>query len=498
MYSPNYFIDKKEIWLNLNVKEGLTFDDVLLVPQYSNVLPRDVNVETQFSRNIRLKIPIVSAAMDTVTESKMAIAMAREGGLGIIHKNMPIEKQALEVEKVKRFESAVIERPITLHENDTIAHAKDLMNKHGVTGFPVVDSSGKLVGIMTRRDIVFEHDSNKPVKDVMTKKPISCLVGTSLEDAREIFARHRIEKLPIVDKNGKLCGLITLKDLMKRKLFPFSSKDKRGRLLVGAAVGIARDTIDRTKELLSCGCDVIVIDTAHAHSEKVLEMTKKLRNIVKDAELVVGNVATIEATKALNELEVDAVKVGIGPGSICTTRVIAGIGVPQLTAIMECSKNSKVPIIADGGIRYSGDITKALAAGANSCMLGNLLAGTEESPGENILLEGRRYKVYRAMGSISAMQRGSSDRYFQEEAKKFVPEGVEGRVPYRGPVSEVLYQLVGGLKSGMGYVGARNIPELHKKAKFIRITFAGLRESHPHDIIITREPPNYEVESRGF
>ncbi len=476
------------------LKEGLTFDDVLLIPQYSEVLPRDVNTETRFSRRIKLNIPIVSSPMDTVTESRMAIAMAQEGGLGIIHKNMSIQRQAEEVEKVKRYESAIIEKPLTLSPDDPIRKAVKLMEEQQISGFLVVDKENKLIGILTKRDIIFEEDLSKKVKDLMTKENlITCKPGTKIEEAIDLMKKYKIEKIPIVDDKGKLCGLITSKDVMKSKLFPLASKDEHGRLLCGAAVGVTKDAIDRVRELLSVGCDVIVIDTAHAHSKAVIELAKTLKKKFPDIELVVGNVATSEAVECLQKLDVDGIKVGVGPGSICTTRVIAGVGVPQLTAIMDCAKVKKVPIIADGGIRYSGDIVKALAAGADTVMLGNLLAGTDESPGEIVFFEGRRYKTYRAMGSVEAMKAGSRDRYFQEEVKKFVPEGVEARVPYRGTVHEVIYQLIGGLKSGMGYCGARTIKELQEKAKFVKVTQAGIRESHPHDIIITKEPPNYEI-----
>lgn len=474
------------------MREGLTFDDVLLVPQASSVLPLDVDVSTKLTARISLSIPIVSAAMDTVTESSMAIALAREGGIGIIHKNLPIEDQAQEVERVKRHESGIIREPITLTRDKTLGSAKQLMESHGISGFPIIDSTGKLIGILTKRDIMFEENLGKKVSTVMTKgNLITAGPRITEKKAQELMKRHKIEKLPVINKSGVLTGLITMKDLMTKKFFPRANKDKLGRLCVGAAVGIAKDTFDRARELVRCGCDVLVVDTAHAHSEKVFQVAKKLRKMTPDTDLIIGNIATSKAAKALCNLKVDAIKVGIGPGSICTTRVIAGIGVPQLTAIMDCAKVSTVPVIADGGIRYSGDMVKALAAGAATIMIGSLLAGTEESPGETILFEGRRYKQYRAMGSIGAMQRGSSDRYFQEEVKKLVPEGVEGRVPYRGYVTEFIYQLVGGLKSGMGYCGAKNIKELQVKKEFIRITPAGLRESHPHEIVITKEPPNY-------
>ncbi len=472
------------------MKEGLTFDDVLLVPQASSVLPSEVEVKSKFTRNITLNIPIVSAAMDTVTEANMAIAMAEEGGIGIVHKNLSVEKQVEEIIKVKRHESWLITSPITLSPDSTLKEASELMRAYNISGFPVV-KKGKLVGILTRRDMRFEKNLNIKVQKVMTKeKLITCPPNTKEEEALRILNKYKIEKLPVVDGQGFLKGLITLKDLTKKEKFPLSSKDSLGKLLVGGAVGVSKDTFTRAKELVRGGCDVIVVDTAHAHSKYVIEVSKKLRKMV-DVDIVVGNVATGEAVRELCKLGVDGIKVGIGPGSICTTRVIAGVGVPQLTAIMDCAKETTLPLIADGGIRWSGDIVKALAAGANTVMLGNLLAGTEEAPGELILYEGKRYKQYRAMGSIGAMKRGASDRYFQEEVKKFVPEGVEGRVPYRGYVREIIYQLVGGLKAGMGYCGAKHIKNLQKRKKFIRITGAGIKESHPHGIVITKEPPNY-------
>ena len=475
-------------------KEGLAFDDILIMPQESAVLPKEVDTRTKFTDKIYLHIPIVSAAMDTVTESKMAIAMAREGGIGIIHKNMSIEKQAEEVDKVKRYESGIVEQPITLSPNERLGKAKDLMDKYNISGFPVIDGKGKLLGILTRRDIIFESDDNKLVGDTMTKDNlVTAKVGITMKEAQQLLKKKKVEKLPIVDENGILRGLITVKDILKRELFPWASKDSSGKLLVGAAVGVSKDMLDRARELVSVGCDCIVIDTAHGHSIKVIETAKNLRKRFPDTQLIVGNIGTEEAASVLEKVGVDAVKVGVGPGSICTTRVIAGTGVPQFTAIKEARKGTSLPIIADGGIRYSGDITKALAAGADTVMIGNLLAGTDESPGETILLEGRRYKVYRAMGSLGAMKAGSSDRYFQEEAKKLVPEGVEGRVPYRGETREVIYQLVGGLRSGMGYCGAKNIKELQQKIKFIRITPQGIKESHPHDVTITKESPNYEI-----
>ncbi|RKZ24556.1 IMP dehydrogenase [bacterium] len=478
------------------MREAITFDDVLLVPQYSEVLPREVDLSTRLSKNIPLNIPIVSAAMDTVTESAMAIALALEGGIGIIHKNMSIERQAQEIEKVKRFEGGVIQNPVTVKPGNTVKDVEDLMEKYHISGLPVVDDEGKLVGIITRRDILFVENKALPVRELMTKEVVTAKEGINLEEAKKILMEKKIEKLPVVDEEGRLKGLITAKDIIKNLLFPNAVKDSLGRLRVGAAVGVSKDSVERASALVDAGVDCLVIDSAHGHSKGVIELAKKLREKFPNVDLIAGNVATREGTEKLIEIGVDAVKVGIGPGSICTTRVVAGIGVPQITAIMdayEIARKHDVPVIADGGIKYSGDIVKALAAGADTVMLGSLLAGTEESPGETILLEGRRFKVYRAMGSIDAMLAGSRDRYFQEEATKLVPEGVVARVPYRGPVSEVVFQLVGGVRAGMGYVGAKNIKELKEKAKWVRITPAGLRESHPHDVIIIKEPPNYEI-----
>ena len=475
----------------MEIKEGLTFDDVLLTPGYSEVLPREVDVSTYFSRHIPLAIPIVSAAMDTVTEANMAIAMAKEGGIGVIHRNLSIDKQQEEVAKVKRYESVIIHNPITLTPNDTLQKARKLMEEYSISGFPIVDGR-KLVGILTKRDLLF-RDPYFKCKDVMTKDVITAPPDIDTQQAKQLLAKHRIEKLPLVDKDGNLVGLITAKDILSRELYPNATKDKHGRLRVAAAVGTDRFTMERVKALVDAGVDAIVVDTAHGHSKKVMDIAAKIRDKYPDIDLVVGNIGTCEAAVDLQKIGVDAIKVGIGPGSICTTRVIAGVGVPQLTAIMEVAKEKEVPVIADGGVRYSGDIVKSLAAGADSVMLGNILAGTEESPGETVFLTGRRYKVYRAMGSITAMRAGSSDRYFQEEEKKLVPEGVEGIVPYRGRIGEVLFQLMGGLRSGMGYCGAHTIRELQEKARFIRVTPAGLRESHPHNIKITKEPPNYEV-----
>lgn len=480
--------------------EGLTFDDILLIPQFSNILPRECDVRTKFSRHIILNIPLVSAAMDTVTESATAIALAQEGGIGVIHKNLTIEEQQKEVRKVKRAESGMIIDPITVTEDTTIRQAKELMEKNRISGVVVVNKEFRVVGILTNRDIIFEDNLNKKVKDTMTKEGlITAPEGTTLEQARRIIKKYKIEKLPIVDRNGRLKGLITIKDIIKKMEHPNAMFDRTGRLRCAAAVGVDKNTIDRVSALIEAEVDALVVDVAHAHSLSVIRLIKEIKKKFPDIELVAGNVGSPEATQHLAKLNVDAIKVGIGPGSICTTRVIAGIGVPQVSAIVECSRIArkyKIPIIADGGIRYSGDIVKALACGASCVMIGNLFAGTEESPGETILLEGRRYKEYRAMGSLSAMRRGSADRYFQEAAKKLVPEGVEGRVPYRGSVKDVIFQLIGGLKSGMGYCGAKDILTLQKKARFIRISLAGLRESHPHDITITKEAPNYEL--RGF
>ena len=474
-------------------KEGLSFDDVLVIPAKSEVIPKDVDVTTRLTNKIRINIPIVSAAMDTVTEARLAIALAREGGIGIIHKNMPIEKQAQEVDKVKRSEHGVIVDPFYLSPEHTIKDAMDLMAHYRISGVPITEK-GKLVGIITNRDIRFEDDLTKKISEVMTKDNlVTAPVGTTLEESKEILKKHKIEKLPLVDENYNLKGLITIKDIEKAIKYPNAAKDQKGRLLVGAAVGVGKDMMDRVKALFEAKVDVVVVDTAHGHSVNVLNAVFKIKETFPELQVIAGNVATSEATRELIKAGADAVKVGMGPGSICTTRVVAGIGVPQITAIYDCAEEAAkfgVPIIADGGIKYSGDIVKAIAAGADSVMIGGLFAGTEESPGEIEIYKGRSFKVYRGMGSIGAMEEGSKDRYFQEDSKKFVPEGVEGRVPYRGPLSEIVYQLVGGLRAGMGYCGARNIEEL-KKAKFIRITSAGLKESHPHDVYITKEAPNY-------
>lgn len=476
-------------------QEGLTFDDVLLIPAASSVLPKDVDTSSYFTPNIRLNIPIVSAGMDTVTESRLAIAMAREGGIGVIHKNMSIEKQALEVDRVKRSEHGVITDPFYLSPNHLIKDALMLMERYRISGVPIT-VDGKLVGILTNRDLRFESDFNRPIHEVMTKDNlITAPEGTTLEEAKKILQRHKIEKLPIVDQNFNLKGLITIKDIEKARQYPNAAKDEKGRLRVAAAVGVTEDTLERTEALVKAGVDAIVVDTAHGHSLGVIRKVREIKDAFPQVELVAGNVATGEGTLALIEAGADAVKVGVGPGSICTTRVIAGIGVPQITAIYEAyqvAQKKGVPIIGDGGIKYSGDITKAIAAGASTVMIGSLLAGTEESPGETEIYQGRTYKVYRGMGSLGAMKDGSKDRYFQSDAVKLVPEGIEGRVPYRGPLSETIYQLVGGLRAGMGYCGTATIEELQKNGKFIRISGAGLRESHPHDVAITKEAPNYQ------
>lgn len=479
------------------VGEGLTFDDVLLVPRRSAVLPGQTDLRTRLTRRIELAIPLISAAMDTVTESRMAITMAREGGIGIIHKNMSIDRQAEEVDRVKRSESGLIADPVTMGPRQTLADVLRQMERVSVSGFPVVDEGGRLVGIITNRDLQFETDRSRPVHEVMTgrDKLVTAPVGTSLEEARQILHAHRIEKLPVVDENGMLRGLITVKDIRKRQQFPNACKDERGRLRVGAAIGASAADVDRARALMDAGVDVLIVDTAHGHSEGVLDAVARIRGLFPDAQIIGGNVATRSAAEALVERGVDAVKVGVGPGSICTTRVVAGIGVPQLTAVMDAVEGAagRVPVIADGGIKYSGDIVKALAAGAHSVMMGSMLAGTEESPGESFLLEGRRFKIVRGMGSLGAMSDGSADRYFQEgnDARKFVPEGIEGRVPYKGPASDTIYQLTGGLRSGMGYLGCEGIETLRREPQFMRITGAGLRESHPHDVTITREAPNY-------
>jgi len=478
------------------VTEGLTFDDVLLLPKRSAVLPKDTEVSTYVTKSIKLNIPIISAAMDTVTEAKLAIAIAREGGLGFIHKNMSIEQQADQVDKVKRSEHGVIVDPFYLSPTHRLSDAVALMNRYHISGVPITEK-GKLVGIITNRDIRFETDFTKLIKDVMTHKNlITAPEGTILAQAKEILREYKIEKLPIVDENGMLKGLITIKDIEKAIKYPNSAKDSNGRLLVGAAVGVAKDTMDRVAVLLDAKVDLIAVDTAHGHSIEVIETVRRIKAKYSQVQIVAGNVASATAVRDLIEVGADCVKVGIGPGSICTTRVIAGVGVPQLSAVMECAEEADkfgVPIIADGGIKFSGDITKAIAAGANAVMLGSLLAGTEESPGETELYQGRRFKVYRGMGSMGAMAAGSKDRYFQEDAKKLVPEGVEGRVPFKGPLSDTIYQLVGGLRAGMGYCGASDIVTLKQNCQFVKITGAGLVESHPHDIYITKEAPNYST-----
>lgn len=482
---------------NKILNTAITFDDVLLVPAKSKVLPREVDLKTRLTKNIALNIPLLSAAMDTVTETEMAVAISREGGIGIIHKNMSIEKQASEVDKVKRSESGMILKPVTLTADKKIKDANQVMSKFSISGIPIVDENGKLIGILTNRDLRFDPDENIVIKDIMTKENlITAPVGTDLLQAEKILQKHRIEKLPVVDKSGYLKGLITFKDIQKRKSFPNACKDKFGRLRVGAAVGVTRDTIERVEELVKSGVDVITVDTSHGHSQGVVDMVKRIKNSI-NVELIAGNVATAEATVDLIKAGVDGVKIGIGAGSICTTRVIAGVGVPQLTAILECTKAAKkynIPVIADGGIKQTGDVPKAIAAGADSVMIGGMFAGTDETPGEKVLLEGRSFKVYRGMGSIEAMKEGSKDRYFQDmedDIKKLVPEGIEGIVPYKGPLKDTIYQIVGGLRSSMGYCGAKNISEMKSKSKFVKITNAGLRESHPHDVKITKEAPNY-------
>ncbi|NLN14445.1 MAG: IMP dehydrogenase [Tissierellia bacterium] len=477
------------------VGEGLTFDDVLLVPQKSEILPRETDVSTQLTKKIRLNIPLMSAGMDTVTEARMAIAMAREGGIGIIHKNMTIEEQALEVDKVKRSEHGVITDPFYLSPDHAVSDALELMERYRISGVPITDEDRKLVGIITNRDIRFERNVSRRIDEVMTKENlVTAKIGITMDEALEIMKQHKIEKLPLVDDDYRLAGLITIKDIEKTIEYPNSARDSSGRLLAGAAVGVTKDMLERVAALVEAKVDVIVVDTAHGHSKGVIDSVKLIKREFPDLQVIAGNVATAEATVELIKAGADAVKVGIGPGSICTTRVVTGVGVPQITAIINCAKAAKeygVPIIADGGIKYSGDITKALAAGASVVMAGSLFAGTDESPGEEILYEGRRYKVYRGMGSLGAMDAGSKDRYFQEDTKKYVPEGVEGRIHYKGALGDVVYQLIGGLKSGMGYCGAKDIPTLQDTAKFIKITSATLVENHPHNIDITKEAPNY-------
>ncbi|MEG6522396.1 IMP dehydrogenase [Desulfotomaculum sp. 1211_IL3151] len=477
-------------------KVGLTFDDVLLIPGSSEVLPREVNTSTYLTQDIKLNVPIMSAGMDTVTESRMAIAMAREGGIGVIHKNMSIARQALEVDRVKRSEHGIITDPIFLSPDSAISEAHELMERYHISGVPIT-VEGKLVGILTNRDLRFETNHDRKCGEVMTKdRLITACEGTSLEEAKQILMKHKVEKLPIVDEYNNLRGLITIKDIQKAKEYPNSAKDHRGRLRVAAAVGVASDTMERVQALVKAKADVIVVDTAHGHSHLVVKTVEKIRLEYPNLNIIAGNVATAEATRDLIAAGANAIKVGIGPGSICTTRVVAGVGVPQITAVYDCAQEASkhgVPVIADGGIKYSGDIVKALAAGGSVVMLGSILAGTEESPGEKEIYQGRSYKVYRGMGSLGAMKQGSGDRYFQEQAKKMVPEGVEGRVPYKGVLSDTVFQLVGGLKAGMGYTGCHTIEQLKTNAKFIRITPAGLKESHPHGVNITKEAPNYSL-----
>ncbi len=477
--------------------EAFTFDDVLLIPAYSEVLPKETDTRTRLTRNIQLNVPVVSAAMDTVTESELAIALAREGGMGIIHKNMSVQRQAEEVDRVKRSESGMISNPITLTADATIAEALALMRRYSISGIPIVEDD-KLIGILTNRDLRFELNTALPIREVMTRENlITAAEGTTLEQAEKILQKHRIEKLPVVDKSGRLKGLITVKDIQKKRTFPLAAKDQNGRLRVGAAVGVATDTLERAEALIAAQVDVLVVDTAHGHSKGVIEMVRSLKKNFPEVEVIAGNVATAEGASALIDAGADAVKVGMGPGTICTTRVIAGVGMPQITAVMNCAEVCQkhgAPLISDGGIKQTGDIAKAIAAGADSVMVGSLFAGTEESPGEKIFLGGRIFKVYRGMGSISAMKQGSADRYFQAEetdAKKMVPEGIEGRVPYRGKISEVVYQMVGGLRAAMGYCGTRTIADLKRNGRFVKISSAGLIESHPHDVTITQEAPNY-------
>ena len=484
-------------YANRFVGEGLTFDDVLLVPAESSVVPRDVKLETHLTRKIRLGIPIMSAAMDTVTESRMAIAIAREGGIGVIHKNMTIEQQAEQVDLVKRSENGVITNPFFLSAEHTLRDADNLCAKFRISGVPIVDESGKLVGIITNRDMKFETNPDRKIRELMTSENLVVgREGTTLEEAKETLRQHKIEKLPIVDKDFHLKGLITIKDIEKAVAYPNAAKDSRGRLLVAAAIGVTADVLDRAGALLDAGADALVLDSAHGHSRNIMAAVKNIKAKYPDAQLIAGNVATAAATEALIQAGADCVKVGIGPGSICTTRVVAGVGVPQITAVMESAEIANkygIPIIADGGIKYSGDIVKALAAGGSVVMLGSMLAGCEEAPGDTEVFQGRQFKVYRGMGSLAAMNQGSKDRYFQQNNKKLVPEGVEGRVPYKGLAGETIYQLMGGLRAGMGYTGCHTVEELHEKAQFIQITAAGLRESHPHDIYITKEAPNYTV-----
>ncbi|MFH1051369.1 MAG: IMP dehydrogenase [bacterium] len=485
---------------NKIIGEGITYDDVLLVPAYSEVLPRDANLETRLTNSITINIPLISAAMDTVTEAEMAIAIAREGGIGVIHKNMSIEKQAEHVDRVKRSESGMIRDPITLTSDKKLKDAMELMAKFHISGIPVIDGNQKLIGIITNRDLRFNPDPNSPISETMTKGVLTTVpVGTTLEEAEFLLQKHRIEKLPVVDKNNILKGLITFKDIQKKKKHPNACKDDQGRLRVAAGIGVSLNTMDRIAALLKAGADAIFIDTAHAHTSIVIETIKKIKQKFPEVQLIAGNIGTAEAAKVLIDAGVDGLKIGIGPGSICTTRIIAGVGVPQLTAIMEVfsvASKANIPIVADGGIKQTGDIAKALAGGADTVMIGSIFAGHEESPGEKVRYEGRVYKIYRGMGSLGAMNQGSADRYFQDveaEITKLVPEGIEGRVPYKGAVADTIYQIIGGLRSSLGYCGCSNIPEMQSKAKFIRMTTAGLMESHPHDVIITKESPNYFV-----
>ena len=486
--------------LDDKIKEGLTFDDVLILPAKSHVLPADADITTRLSRNIPLNTPFVSSAMDTVTESRMAITMAQQGGIGIIHRNMDIPKQAEEVDKVKRHESGMIVNPITMNPQNKIFEAKEVMKKHGISGLPIIDDNNILVGILTNRDIRFETRSNLPIEEAMTKDLITVPLGTSLEEAEKLFHKHKIEKILMVDEEGHLKGLITYKDILKRIQYPHAAKDGFGRLRVGAAIGVADETIERARALIQANVDVLIVDTAHGHSQKVLGTVEKLKQEFPDQELIAGNIGTREAAADLIAAGVDAVKVGVGPGSICTTRVVTGAGIPQITAIADVYKVAQakgIPLIADGGIKYSGDITKAITAGADSVMLGNMLAGTEESPGEVVIYQGRSYKTYRGMGSVEAMRQGGGDRYFQDSLPtqaKLVPEGIEGRTPYKGSVANIIQMMVGGLKAGMGYAGCKTLEEMQKKAEFIKITSSGIRESHVHDVIITKEAPNYRLD----
>ena len=486
-----------ELYAQRFVGEGLTFDDVLLVPAESSVVPTDIDLTTRLTKKIRLNIPLMSAAMDTVTEYRMAIAIAREGGIGVIHKNMTIEQQAEQVDLVKRSENGVITNPFFLTAEHTLRDADNLCAKFRISGVPIVDESGRLVGIITNRDMKFETNMDRKIRDVMTSQGLIVgREGTTLEEAKEKLRQHKVEKLPIVDEQFRLKGLITIKDIEKAMTYPRSAKDDRGRLLCAAAIGVTRDVLDRAGALLDAGADALVLDSAHGHSHNIMEAVRKIKAKYPDCQLIAGNVATAEGTRALIQAGADCVKVGIGPGSICTTRVVSGIGVPQITAVLESASVANqydIPIIADGGIKYSGDIVKAIAAGGSVVMLGSMLAGCEESPGETEVFQGRQFKVYRGMGSLAAMQKGSKDRYFQEKATKLVPEGVEGRVPYRGPVSESVFQMMGGLRSGMGYCGAPDVETLRTTSRFVRITSAGLKESHPHDIYITKEAPNYTM-----